>query len=66
MKIEQATTATWAQMGTERVLDLVTMVIAYLYWKICDADDRATLEGLRVSANGSTQSCPRSLPQAVR
>lgn len=52
MNTTKLAAATWAESATERVLDLATIAIAYLYWKVCDLDDRATLERIRVSDGG--------------
>ena len=78
-KIAKIATATWAESVTERLLDLATMVIAYLYWKVCDFDDRATLEKiengtrvdsavprpLRNGAIGSGTALPPSMPPSI-
>ncbi len=56
MNTTKPAAATWVESATERLLDHATMAIAYLYWKVCDHDDRATLERIRVSGDGSNRS----------
>ncbi|MFT6830530.1 MAG: hypothetical protein ACJAZN_000684 [Planctomycetota bacterium] len=48
-------TATWTETATERLLDVATMAIAYLYWQICEIDGTGTS---RTAAQTSAASRP--------
>ncbi len=37
----------WAERAAERLFDVTTMAIAFLYYRIVESDDRATLAQVR-------------------
>lgn len=40
--------ATWTDGVIERLFDVATVAIAFLYWKIVESEDQASLERVRV------------------
>lgn len=57
MNATKPLTTSCLHAAAERLMDLLTLAIAYLYWKVCDLDDRAMVEKIRLA---DARSCGRA------